>query len=134
MQLSVVLMPAGCTFTPTDVPLHTSATLLFDRDRSAFFECGFDRAAVQYLEVRLRPSFSRLIAFLVQMRLMHDTACLGLAVCGLSPAFWQCTELRCAQIQSSCQRVVVQPEHETGGAGCGHQWHCPGGGLCNPQE
>ena len=44
-------MFAGCTFTSTDVPLHTSATLLFDKDRSAFFECGFDRAAVQYLEV-----------------------------------------------------------------------------------
>ena len=43
---------AGCSFTASDVPLHISATLLFDGDRSAFFECGFDRAPVQYLEVR----------------------------------------------------------------------------------
>ena len=39
---------AGCSFTASDVPLHISATLLFDGDRSAFFECGFDRAPVQY--------------------------------------------------------------------------------------
>ena len=43
---------AGCSFTASDVPLHISATLLFEGERSAFFECGFDRAPVQYLEVR----------------------------------------------------------------------------------
>jgi hypothetical protein len=35
----------------TDVPLSVAATLTWTEGRRAYFECGFNRAGVQYLEV-----------------------------------------------------------------------------------
>lgn len=45
------LFPAGAVFNAEGVPLHIGATLVFPGGRRGHFECGFDRALTQYLEV-----------------------------------------------------------------------------------
>lgn len=50
-QPTSVAAHAGAVFNAAGVPLHVGATLLFPCGGRAHFECGFDRALVQRLEV-----------------------------------------------------------------------------------
>lgn len=42
---------AGAVLSEDGIPLHLGATLVFPGGRRGHFECGFDRALVQWLEV-----------------------------------------------------------------------------------
>ncbi len=43
---------AGSVLNSEEVPMHVAATILWADKRRATFDCGFDRCASQYLEVR----------------------------------------------------------------------------------
>lgn len=46
------MFPAGPLYNNEGVLLHVGATIIWSDGRRANFQCGFDQALTQYLEVR----------------------------------------------------------------------------------
>ncbi|GAB4819461.1 hypothetical protein N2152v2_006507 [Parachlorella kessleri] len=60
-----VFAHGGATFNDEGVPMHIGGTLLYSDGRRGNFECGFDRALTQYLEVAGTTGTIRLDDFVI---------------------------------------------------------------------